>query len=164
MTHLLLILTATLVSFLSGLETKTLQTDFTLTIAENATQPLNITGSITVHGEQFLLSALDYDAAYDGSTLYLWQPDTQELTLSTPTAEELLEVNPFLCAKALNEAGKKVNFVIDDNRLPVRAQMTDGKMSYSLTFRNAQYLSPSAAGAVSYSIAPPSGAYINDLR
>ena len=164
MLNTLIILTATLASFLTGLETKTLRTDFTLTISENVSQPLNITGSITVHGEQFLLSALDYDAAYDGSTLYLWQPEAEELTLSTPTAEELLEVNPFLYAKMLNDAGKKVNFVLDDNQLPVRAQMTDGKMSYSLTFRNAQYLSPSAAGSVSYSIAPPSGAYINDLR
>ena len=164
MTHLLLILTATLASFLSGLETKTLQTDFTLTIAENATQPLNITGSITVHGEQFLLSALDYDAAYDGSTLYLWQPDTEELTLSTPTEDELLEVNPFLYAKALSDAGKKVNFVLNDNDLPVRATMTDGTKSYTLTFRNAHYLTSSAAGAISYTITPPSNAYVNDLR
>lgn len=164
MSHLLIILTATLASFLTGLETKTLQTDFTLAISENVSQPLNITGTITVHGEQFLLSALDYDAAYDGKTFYLWQPDTEELTLSTPTQEELLEINPFLFAKALDAAGKKVNFVIDDKQLPVRAQMSDGKTNYSLTFRNAQYLSPSAANAVSYSIVPPSGAFVNDIR
>lgn len=164
MSHLLIILTATLASFLTGLETKTLKTDFTLTISENVSQPLNITGTITVHGEQFLLSALDYDAAYDGKTFYLWQPDTEELTLSTPTQEELLEINPFLFAKALDAAGKKVNFVIDDKQLPVRAQMSDGKTNYSLTFRNAQYLSPSAANAVSYSIVPPDGAFVNDIR
>lgn len=160
MLNTLIILTATLASFLTGLETKTLRTDFTLTISENVSQPLNITGSITVHGEQFVLSALDYDAAYDGSTLYLWQPDTEEFTLSTPTAEELLEINPFLYAKALNDAGKKVDFVLNDNQLPVRATMTDGKMSYSLTFRNAQYITT----PVSFTITPPDGAYINDLR
>ena len=164
MSHLLIILTATLASFLTGLETKTLKTDFTLTISENVSQPLNITGTITVHGEQFLLSALDYDAAYDGKTFYLWQPDTEELTLSTATQGELLEINPFLFAKALDAAGKKVNFVIDDKQLPVRAQMSDGKTNYSLTFRNAQYLSPSAANTVSYSIVPPSGAFVNDIR
>ena len=64
----LLIVTA-LSSFLTGLETKTLKTDFTLTISENVSQPLNITGTITVHGEQFVLSALDYDAAYDFGNL-----------------------------------------------------------------------------------------------
>ena len=160
MTNLLLILTATLASFLTGLETKTLQTDFTLTIAENATQPLNITGTITVHGTQFLLSAMDYEAAYDGSTLYLWQPETAELTLSNPTAEELLEVNPFLYAKALNDAGVKVNFTINDKQLPVRAEMQDGKQTYTLTFRNAKYIT----APVTYSITPPDGAFINDLR
>ena len=160
MSHLLIILTATLASFLTGLETKTLQTDFTLTISENVSQPLNITGTITVHGEQFLLSALDYDAAYDGKTFYLWQPDTEELTLSIPTKEELLEINPFLFAKALDAAGKKVNFVIDDKQLPVRAQMSDGKTNYSLTFRNAQYITT----PVRYTITPPDGAFINDIR
>jgi hypothetical protein len=155
----LLIVTA-LSSFLTGLETKTLKTDFTLAISENVSQPLNITGTITVHGEQFLLSALDYDAAYDGKTFYLWQPDTEELTLSTPTKEELLEINPFLFAKALDAAGKKVNFVIDDKQLPVRAQMSDGKTNYSLTFRNAQYITT----PVSYTITPPDGAFINDIR
>ena len=155
----LLIVTA-LSSFLTGLETKTLKTDFTLAISENVSQPLNITGTITVHGEKFVLSALDYDAAYDGKTFYLWQPDTEELTLSTPTKEELLEINPFLFAKALDAAGKKVNFVIDDKQLPVRAQMSDGKTNYSLTFRNAQYITT----PVSYTITPPDGAFINDIR
>ena len=155
----LLIVTA-LSSFLTGFETKTLKTDFTLTISENVSQPLNVTGTITVHGEQFVLSALDYDAAYDGQTFYLWQPDTEELTLSTPTKEELLEINPFLFAKALDAAGKKVNFVIDDKQLPVRAQMSDGKTNYSLTFRNAQYITT----PVSYTITPPDGAFINDIR
>lgn len=159
MKSLLVILTA-LSSFLTGLETKTLQTDFTLTIAENVSQPLNITGTITVHGTQFLLSAMDYEAAYDGSTLYLWQPDTEELTLTTPTDEELLEVNPFLYAKALSDEGKKVNFVMNDKQLPVRAEMQDGKKNYTLTFRNAKYITT----PVTYSITPPDGAFINDLR
>ena len=157
---LLFVILTALASFLTGLETKTLRTDFTVTIAENATQPLNLTGTITVHGTQFLLSALDYEAAYDGKTLFLWQPEIEELTLSTPTEQELLETNPFLFAKALNEAGKKVDFVIDDKNLPVRAQMVDGKTMYTIIFRNPQYITMK----VDYVIIPPEGAYINDLR
>ena len=149
-----------LASFLTGLETKTLRTDFTVTITENASQPMNLTGTITIHGTQFLLSALDYEAAYDGRTLFLWQPEIEELTLSTPTEQELLETNPFLFAKALNEAGKKVDFVIDDKQLPVKAQMVDGKTMYTLSFRNPQYITTK----VDYVIIPPEGAYINDLR
>ena len=157
---LLFVILTALASFLTGLETKTLRTDFTVTITENATQPLNLTGTITVHGTQFLLSALDYEAAYDGKTLFLWQPEIEELTLSTPTEQELLETNPFLFAKALNEAGKKVDFVIDDKNLPVRAQMVDGKTMYTIIFRNPQYITMK----VDYVIIPPEGAYINDLR
>lgn len=147
-------------AFLTSLETKTLQTDFTLTVTENVSQPMNITGSITVNGERFVLAALDYEAAYDGNTLYLWQPDTEELTLSTPTQQELIEANPFLFAKALDQQGKKVNIVLDDKQLPVKAQMNDGKNSYMLSFRNAQYIST----PVNYTITPPEGAFINDLR
>ena len=157
---LLFVILTALASFLTGLETRTLRTDFTVTITENATQPLNLTGTITVHGTQFLLSALDYEAAYDGKTLFLWQPEIEELTLSTPTEQELLETNPFLFAKALNEAGKKVDFVIDDKNLPVRAQMVDGKTMYTIIFRNPQYITMK----VDYVIIPPEGAYINDLR
>ncbi len=157
---LLFILLTALSSFLTSLETKTLKTDFTLTIAENVSQPLNITGTIIVHGTHFLLSALDYEAAYDGSTLYLWQPDTEELTLSTPSPEELWEVNPFLYAKVLSDEGKKVNFVLNDQQLPVRAQMNDGKKTYTLVFRNAQYITT----PVTYTITAPENAYINDLR
>ena len=156
----LLIILTSLASFLTNLETKTLQTDFTLTVAENATQPINFTGSITIHGTQFLLNALDYEAAYDGSTLFLWQPDEQELTLITPTEDELLQANPFLYAKALSDEGKKVNFVVDNNQLPVRAEMVNGKQTYTLTFRNAKYITTK----VDYVIIPPEGAYINDLR
>lgn len=92
---------STLDSFLATLERQTLQSDFTITVSEEVAQPMNYPGSITMQGNRFLLSMFDTEAAYDGSTLYIYSAATDELTLSTPTDEELLEANPFLYAKAL---------------------------------------------------------------
>lgn len=100
MTQLFIIL-AILPSFLANLEQKTLQSDFNVSVAENATQPLNYPGTITMHGRQFTLSMFGLEAAYDGQTLYLYNGDTDELTLSTPTEQELLQANPFIYAKAM---------------------------------------------------------------
>lgn len=91
----------TLDVFLSNLEQQTLQSDFTITVSEEVAQPMNYPGSITMHGNRFLLSMFDTEAAYDGSTLYIYSASNDELTLSHPDEQELLEANPFLYAKAL---------------------------------------------------------------
>lgn len=91
-------------SFLSCLEERTLQSDFTITFSEETVQPMHYTGSICMRGNCFLLSIFDTEAAYDGKTLYLYNSSTDELTLSIPSEQELLEANPFLYAKALKEA------------------------------------------------------------
>lgn len=92
---------ATLPAFLSALENKTLQSDFTLSVTEEPSQPITYAGSLTLHGKQFLLSMWGMESAYDGQTLYMYSEDTEELTLSTPTEDELLQTNPFLYAQAL---------------------------------------------------------------
>jgi outer membrane lipoprotein-sorting protein len=54
-----------------------------------------------MQGDKFRLEAMDIKAAYDGKTMYMYSGQTDELTLSNPTEQELLEANPFLYAKAL---------------------------------------------------------------
>ena len=98
---LLLIIFTVLQSLLAALEQKTLVSDFSISIAEQNTQPMTYTGDLTMHGKQFTLSMFAMDAAYDGNTLYIYSEDTEELTLSTPTEEELTQTNPFLYAQAL---------------------------------------------------------------
>ncbi len=92
---------ATLDTFLQTLAENTLQSDFVITISEGASQPMNYPGTITMRGDRFLLEMFDIEAAYDGKTLYVYSTATDELTLSTPTEQELMEANPFLYAKAL---------------------------------------------------------------
>ena len=98
---LLLIIFTVLQSLLAALEQKTLVSDFSISIAEQNTQPMTYTGDLTMHGKQFTLSMFAMNAAYDGYTLYIYSEDTEELTLSIPTEEELTQTNPFLYAQAL---------------------------------------------------------------
>ncbi len=92
---------STLPALLSALEDKTLRSDFTITVTDDQSQPMTYSGTLTMHGRQFLLSMWAIETAYDGQTFYMYSADSEELTLSTPTEEELLQTNPFLYAKAL---------------------------------------------------------------
>ena len=98
----LLFITLTILqSLLATLEQKTLVSDFAISIAEQQAQPTTYTGDLAIHGKQFTISMFAIEAAYDGNTLYMYSDDTEELSLSTPTEEELLQTNPFLYAQAL---------------------------------------------------------------
>jgi len=101
MGNLLVILTTVLSTFLANLETKTMQSDFTVTVAEEVNAPMNYPGTLTMHGELFRITMFGIDAAYDGKTLYMYSAETDELTLSNPLEQELIETNPFLFAKAM---------------------------------------------------------------
>lgn len=98
---LLVIILTILQSLLATLEQKTLVSDFAISIAEQQAQPTTYTGDLAIHGKQFTISMFAIEAAYDGQTLYMYSDDTEELSLSTPTEEELLQTNPFLYAQAL---------------------------------------------------------------
>ena len=93
----------TLDTFLQTLADHTLHSDFVITISEGASQPMNYPGTITMRGDRFSLEMFDMEAAYDGKTLYVYSATTDELTLSTPTEQELMEANPFLYAQALSK-------------------------------------------------------------
>lgn len=91
----------TLTAVLSALEEKAWQSDFTLSMTDEQSQPMTYSGTLTMQGNRFTLSMWSMEAAYDGQTMYMYSEDTEELTLSSPSDEELLQTNPFLYAKAL---------------------------------------------------------------
>ena len=98
----LLIITLTVLqSLFSTLEQKTLQSDFSITITQEQTQPMTYAGTLAMRDQKFALEFFGIEAAYDGQTLYMYNEDAEELTLSTPTQEELIQTNPFLYAQAL---------------------------------------------------------------
>ena len=182
---LLLIILTVLQSLLAMLEQKTLVSDFSISVAEQQSQPITYTGDMTMRGKQFALGMFAMEAAYDGSTLYMYSEDTEELTLSTPTEEELVQTNPFLYAKALlpicqyaeKEVGDKTQITLTpiNNSLPiskfvlrvttssqlpsvVEIYESDGKVT-TLRLTNPKY-----TDSVPVFIIEKEGAYINDLR
>ena len=185
-----LIITLTILqSLFSTLEQKTLQSDFTLTISQspisNSQSPITYTGTLAMRDKKFALEFIGIEAAYDGETLYMYSEDTEELTLSTPTEEELVQTNPFLYARALlplceyaeKAVGDKTRItltprdqslgiskfvlrLVTTTLLPVAAEIheSDGKVT-TLRLNNPEYKNE----CPSFTIEKPE-AFINDLR
>lgn len=182
----LLIITLTILqSLFSTLEQKTLQSDFSITITQEQTQPMTYAGTLAMRDEKFALEFIGIEAAYDGQTLYMYSEDTEELTLSTPTEEELIQTNPFLYARALlplceyaeKAVGDKTQItltprdqslginkfvlrLVTTTLLPVSAEIheSDGKVT-TLRLNNPEYKNE----CPKFSIEKPE-AFINDLR
>ena len=182
----LLIITLTILqSLFSTLEQKTLQSDFSITITQEQTQPMTYAGTLAMRDQKFELEFIGIEAAYDGQTLYMYSEDTEELTLSTPTEEELIQTNPFLYARALlplceyaeKAVGDKTQItltprdqslginkfvlrLVTTNLLPVSAEIheSDGKVT-TLRLNNPEYKNE----CPKFSIEKPE-AFINDLR
>ena len=182
----LLIITLTILqSLFSTLEQKTLQSDFSITITQEQTQPMTYAGTLAMRDQKFALEFIGIEAAYDGQTLYMYSEDTEDLTLSTPTEEELIQTNPFLYARALlplceyaeKAVGDKTQItltprdqslginkfvlrLITTTLLPVSAEIheSDGKVT-TLRLNNPEYKNE----CPKFSIEKPE-AFINDLR
>ena len=185
---LLLIILTVLQSLLATLEQKTLVSDFTMTYTQSPianSQPMTYTGNLAMHGKQFSLSMFNMEAAYDGNTLYMYSEELEELSLSTPTEEELVQTNPFLYAQALLPVCQYAEKVVGDktqitltpydsaagvskfilrvatsNLLPVSAEIheVEGNIT-TLRLTNPQYTD----SVPTFSI-KKEGVYVNDLR
>ncbi len=172
--------------FFQTLTTKTLQADFRITVAAQADQPITYNGDIIMQGEKFLLTMGDMEIAYDGATLYTYSESIEEITLSTPTHEELLQANPLFFAQALadnctirqQEAGGNYILTLVPNNaaeagvqqftlqirqadlLPIKAVMKESaQSSTTLQLFNASYTT-----TVPSFVMQKEGAYVNDLR
>ena len=184
MTKLVIILSV-LTSFLANLEQKTLQSDFTVTVAEEVNAPMNYPGSLTMQGDKFLLTMYGIEAAYDGKTMYMYSGETDELTLTNPTQQELTEANPFLFAKALVNACNNVEKTSGENTivtltpkdksagidrfvlklrtadlLPLSVELKEGKKMTTLKLTNPRFVTLHPE----FIIKSGKDTYINDLR
>ena len=183
----LFIILSVLSSFLANLETKTLQSDYVVTVNDNETSPLNYPGTITMCGSQFKLAMFNLEAAYDGKTMYMYSADTDELTLSNPTEQELIETNPLLYAKALvpvcniTEKPSQDNLhtiitltpkdqsigidrflltVRKSDLMPMRVRIKEGKKMTTLQLKEPKFI----ISKQEYIIVPDKDTYVNDMR
>lgn len=185
--RLILTILSILSSFLTNLETKTLQSDFTITVAEEVNAPMNYPGTIVMSGRKFHLNMFNVDAAYDGKALYMYSPDTDELTLSNPTEQELTETNPLLYAKALvnvcniteraTQDGKQTIITLtpkdqsigisrftlrvrNADLMPMQVEIKEGKKTSTLKMKEPKFVETKER----FVIKPEKTTYINDMR
>lgn len=172
-------------TFLQTLAEHTLRSDFVISISEDASQPMNYPGTITMRGDRFTLEMFDMEAAFDGKTLYVYSATTDELTLSTPTEQELMEANPFLYTQALSKvctiteqttAPQALTIILTPNdqsvgiqrftlrieketMLPSSIEIKEGKQLTTLRLTNPTYTTETP----SFTLTKPD-AFLNDLR
>ena len=73
------------------------QAAFTLTIENNQTnEKQTLSGALWLKGNKFKLVADDIETYYNGKTQWVYMVDEDEVTVSTPTADELQDINPTL--------------------------------------------------------------------
>ena len=173
--------------FLSKIDAKTLTSSFLLTVTDDSGAPISYKGKLQMRGEKFSLSMLGNEGAFDGKTYYLYSEDTDELTLSTPTPEEIWQANPILFARELQKesrvrfaaankdpklyvielipnadgaSGRKVTVKIRKaDWIPLEVTEREGAQTTVVTFTDAAY----SAEIPSFVISKPN-AFINDLR
>ena len=164
-----------------------MQSDFTVTVSEEVNAPMNYPGSLTMHGQLFKLDMFDLKAAYDGKTMYMYSAETDELTLSNPTEQELTEANPLLYAKALvpvctvsertTQDGKEAVIILTPkdqsigiNRfvlkvrtadlMPLSVEIKEGKKTSTLKLKEPKFINDK----IEYVIKGDKDTYINDMR
>ena len=177
-----------LIRFLQKIDAQTLSSSFTITHSETANNPISLKGTMKIRGEKYCMSIADTDAAYDGKTLYIYKAQDNELTITTPLPEEVLEANPILFARELHKESRVrfsstnkdqklyvIELIPSDPRVagsrkftlkirksdwtPVEIIEREGESKTTVTFSNATY----SADIPSFVISRPD-AFINDLR
>lgn len=116
---MLLLILSVLQSLFTAVEQHPVEADINLTIAEQASQPFSYNGHALVFGTRFTGEIMGYEMAYDGTTLSIWAEDTGELTLSTPSESELMEVNPFLLAREIYKVSRETERIAPDGNSAV---------------------------------------------
>jgi outer membrane lipoprotein-sorting protein len=176
-------------SFLTNLETKTLKTAFTVTVSEEVNAPMNYPGEIIMQGNKFHLEMFDIEAAYDGKTMYMYSSQTDELTLSNPTEQELVEANPLLYAKALvpvcnvteraSQDGAQTivtltpkdqtiginRFVLkirNNDLMPLSIEIKEGKKTSTLKMKEPAFVTTNPDYI--FVLKPSKNTYVNDMR
>jgi outer membrane lipoprotein-sorting protein len=72
---------------------------FTVWVNGNSTS-----GSICISGSKFFLSTPDMKVWYNGKTQWSYAPSAQEVNITEPTTEELLQTNPLSILSSLNKS------------------------------------------------------------
>lgn len=115
------------------------------------TADLNISGQqgstaakILLSGEKFALTSSGAQSVwYDGKTQWVYNPQVDEINISTPTAEELTQINPFKIISSFQKWYNARLLKSDASTYVVELTPTDKHSDFNklvITFNSATYL------------------------
>ncbi|GHT18713.1 membrane protein [Bacteroidia bacterium] len=83
-------------SFIANAKSSAIKTDFSLTVKEkNAKQGQTVKGNFTMKANKFIMTMNNMTVYFNGKTQWAYTPETEEVTITEPTSEELAETNPM---------------------------------------------------------------------
>ena len=91
---------------------KGLAADFIITVenVRESTKKESLSGKVWLKGEKFKLFVKEVETYFDGKTQSVYMKEDNEVTISTPDAKELEEINPLLLIKSYRK-GYKMKFL-----------------------------------------------------
>ncbi len=99
-----------ILKYLSKIRTEAVQTNFTLkVIPKNAVTSQSVSGNLIMKGNLFFLTMDDVKVWYDGKTQWAYFEESNEVTITQPTRDELAETNPMAVLSSYT-SGSKATF------------------------------------------------------
>ncbi|MDR1652110.1 MAG: outer membrane lipoprotein carrier protein LolA [Prevotellaceae bacterium] len=92
-------------SFIANVKSSAIKTDFTLVVKEkNAKEGHTVKGNFTMKSNKFIMNMNEMTVYFNGKTQWAYTPQTEEVTITEPTTEELAETNPMAILYAYRES------------------------------------------------------------
>lgn len=93
--------------FIASVSTQAIRTNFTLEVFEkNAVHSQQFSGSFTMQANRFNLETEEMKVWFNGKTQWVYYSQSDEVTITEPTAEELSTTNPVAILSDLKRTSK----------------------------------------------------------
>ena len=89
----------------------------------------NVAGNIVVSGQRFRISSPEMSTWFDGKTQWTYVPADREVTISEPTPDELLQINPFEIISSFRKNYNASTIKSDKSQTVIRLTSRDPKAS-----------------------------------
>lgn len=101
-------------------------------------------GTLTLAGDKFVMTAPQMTIWYDGTTQWVYLKDDNEVNVTEPTAEELLQVNPFVIINSFKQAytAKMISDTKTLKKIALTARSTKSDIRSATITLNASTLMP----------------------
>lgn len=89
----------------------------------------NVAGNIVVSGQRFRISSPEMSTWFDSKTQWTYVPADREVTVSEPTPDELLQINPFEIISSFRKNYNASTVKSDKSQTVIRLTSRDPKAS-----------------------------------